>query len=400
MALYNYEAYSRDGKKMSGSQEAASTHAVREALTKQGFYPTKVVPAQGGIFSVGGLFERSISIQDKLFFTKQLSTLLKAGVPLADALSLLITQSQGRLKRIVSAMRDDLTEGRSFGDALSRHSDVFENIYIQLVRAGEAGGNLEQVLDQLESYIERQQELQKAVRGALRYPMIQLSVIIVVAILMVVFIVPRIVNSLAGEGDLPLPTRFLMGIAYFFGSHYLILIVFAIAGYIGFRFWKRTRQGARAIDQIKLKLPLVKYFVKMRGVVQFSQTLGMLLRNGVNLSDALDIVSKIIDNRVLLDTLEEAREKIVKQGKVAQYLEKTDMFPPVAIYLIRTGEESGELDTMLLTVAEQYEADLKEYADSLTSKINPAMLIVMALLVGFIMVSVFMPVISYVQEVM
>jgi type II secretory pathway component PulF len=134
--------------------------------------------------------------------------------------------------------------------------------------------------------------------------------------------------------------------------------------------------------------------------VQFSQTLGMLLRNGVNLSDALDIVSKIIDNRVLLDTLEEAREKIVKQGKVAQYLEKTDMFPPVAIYLIRTGEESGELDTMLLTVAEQYEADLKEYADSLTSKINPAMLIVMALLVGFIMVSVFMPVISYVQEVM
>jgi type II secretory pathway component PulF len=400
MALYNYEAYSRDGKKMSGSQEAASTHAVREALTKQGFYPTKVVPAQGGIFSVGGLFERSISIQDKLFFTKQLSTLLKAGVPLADALSLLITQSQGRLKRIVSAMRDDLTEGRSFGDALSRHSDVFENIYIQLVRAGEAGGNLEQVLDQLESYIERQQELQKAVRGALRYPMIQLSVIIVVAILMVVFIVPRIVNSLAGEGDLPLPTRILMGIANFFGSHYLILIVFAIAGYIGFRFWKRTRQGARAIDQIKLKLPLVKYFVKMRGVVQFSQTLGMLLRNGVNLSDALDIVSKIIDNRVLLDTLEEAREKIVKQGKVAQYLEKTDMFPPVAIYLIRTGEESGELDTMLLTVAEQYEADLKEYADSLTSKINPAMLIVMALLVGFIMVSVFMPVISYVQEVM
>ncbi|MFA6066798.1 MAG: type II secretion system F family protein [Candidatus Babeliaceae bacterium] len=401
MALYTYQALSRDGgKKISGTLDAPSITSVREQLTQRGLFATKIELATDASSTTSGfswrtLLQKKVSFKDKIFFTKQLSMLLKSGVPLLNALELLTDQTEGGLRSIVVQLKDGIKEGRSLADGLSKFPRTFENIYIQLVRAGEASGRLEIILDRLTSYIERQQELRKKINKALTYPMLQLSVVGLVVIVLLTYVVPQIAQTFEGQGAmLPLSTRILMGMSSILVNYYYILLPIVITLVVMYRLWKATPQGARAIDIIKLKLPIIKYFTRTGAVVQFSRTLGMLIEAGVNLAEALSIVVKIVDNRVLADALQEARENILKQGKVAEYLKQTGIFPPVAIYLINTGEQSGHLDTMLLTVAEYYEVELADLADSLASKIDPIMLLVMAVIVGFIVMAIVTPMVG------
>ena len=398
MALYTYRALSREGKKTTGSIDASSVAAVREQLVQRGLYATDIELAMEGSwisFSLKSLFQRKVSFKEKIFFTKQLSMLLKSGIPLLNALELLIDQSEGTLRSVIVQLKDGIKEGKSLADGLSKFPATFENIYIQLVRAGEASGRLEVILDRLTSYLERQQALRKKIRGALTYPIIQLSIVGIVVTVLLTFVVPQIAQTFEGQGaQLPLPTRILIAISYVLTQYYYILLPFMITLVIIYRLWKATPTGARMVDTIKLKIPIVKYFARMGAVVQFSRTLGMLIEAGVNLAEALSIVVKIVDNRILVEALQEARENIIKQGKVAEYLKKTGVFPPIAIYLINTGEQSGHLDTMLITVAEYYEVELSDLADSLASKIDPFILVLMAFLVGFIVLSMVLPLIS------
>lgn len=401
MALYSYQAYSKDGKKISGTLDAPSQETVLQQLGKQGMYPISVHLAkdQAGAQSwYKSLFQRSISLKEKILFTKQLAVLLKSGVPLLQALELLIEQFEGRLKSIIINIKDGIKEGKSFADGLSKYPKVFDTIYVQLVRAGEASGKLEVILERLVEYMERRAELTKKVKSALSYPLIQLGVVSLVVVGLLTFVIPTLTETFSAQGaELPITTRFLMGASDFVLSHYIILIVFIIIFIVAFKYWSATSSGARIIDKIKLKIPIVSYFTKMGAIVQFSRTLGMLIESGVNLSEALDIVVKIIDNRILKDAISQARDNIIKQGKIAEYLRQTGIFPPIAIYLIKTGEESGQLDFMLLTVAKNYEADLSEFSDSLASKLEPIMLIVMASIVGFVVLSVVQPMVQMTQ---
>jgi len=393
MALYYYQAYSKEGKKISGYIDAPSQQAVKQMLTQKGSSPIKVSPAREkrlGFFQ--RLFQRKVSTKDKILFTRQLSTLLKSGIPLLQTLELLVDQVEGRLKSIVIALKDDIKEGTSFANALKKFPDVFPNIYVQLVRAGEASGNLEVILDRLTEYIESREAIKKRIKSAMSYPLMQLSVAVLVVGVMMTFAVPMMVENLQRTGkELPGSTKLLIGISDFLANNYLLIIIGLIVIIVGFSYWKSTAKGARMWDKIKLRIPLVKYFTKTNAVVQFSQTLGMLVESGVNLSESLDIVVSIIDNKILADALSEARDKIVKQGKIAQYLKQTEIFPPIAIYLIKTGEESGNLGGMLLTVSKNYGEELSELADSLAGKIGPVMLIVMAIIVGFIVISIAVP---------
>lgn len=395
MALYSYQAYGKDGKKIRGTLDAPSQESVLQQLSKQGLYPISVQLAkdQAGTQAwYKTLFQKRISLKDKILFTKQLAVLLKSGVPLLQALELLIEQFEGRLKSIIIAVKDGIKEGKSLADGLSKYPKVFDTIYVQLVRAGEASGKLEVILDRLVEYMERRAELQKKVKAALSYPMIQLAIVIIVVIGLLTFVIPTLTQTFTAQGtQLPATTRFLMATSDFIRSYYIYIIIFIIVFIIIYRYWSKTPQGARTIDKIKLKLPVIKFFTRMGAVVQFSRTLGMLLESGVNLSESLDIVVKIIDNRILKDALSKARDNIIKQGKIAEYLRQTNIFPPIAIYLLKTGEESGQLDYMLLTVAKNYEADLSEFSDSLASKLEPIMLLVMGVVVGFIVLSVVQP---------
>jgi len=396
MALYYYQAVTRGGKKVSGQLDASTTQGAREQLSKQGLFPTKVsvaVSEKASIPWYRRIFRRGISLKDKIFFTKQLSVLLRAGIPLVQSLDLLVEQTTGPLERVIITLRDGIKEGRSLADGLARYPETFDSIYIQLVRAGEATGNLEAILDRLNTYLERREELRKKITGALRYPIFQLIVIMLVVVGLLAFVVPQIASVFQGQNiTLPLPTRMLLAASDFILNHYILLFVIFVGIVALFMAWKSTPGGAYTLDRWKLKLPLVGYFSKTSAIVQFCGTLGMLVQSGVNLAEALNIVVKIVDNRVLTEALEKARENIIKQGKIAQYLKETDLFPAVAIHLINTGEQSGELGSMLLTVSRYFEDDLRERSDGLAAMLGPAMLIVMFVVVGFVIAAVMLPI--------
>lgn len=397
MALYFYQAFSRDGKKVSGTFDAPTEMAVREALQKMGLYPIKIEQAREGKGSLWErlklLFARPVSLKDKILFTKQLAVLLKSGVPLLQALELLIEQFEGRLRSMLIDIKDGIKEGLSLADGLKKYPSTFDNIYVQLVRAGEATGKLEVILDRLTSYLERRDEIRRKVRSAMQYPIIQLTIIGLVVVALLTFVVPQLAETFESQGAaLPFTTQILMGASHFVQSYWLLLIIMIIVGVVGFKYWSSTDSGAQMLDRLKLRLPIIKFFARMGAVTQFCRTLGMLIESGVNLSESLDIVVNIIDNRILSKSLQEAKEKIIKQGRIAEFLKQTDIFPPIAIYLIKTGEESGKLDYMLLTVAQNYEADLSDYADDLSTLLEPLMLVIMGVVVGFVVLSVMQPI--------
>lgn len=402
MALYSYEAFSREGKKVSGIVDAPSAEALKEQLSRQGLFPTRI-ELSGGT-STGGffarLFEKKITVKDKILFTKQLAILLKSGVPILQAIELLIDQFEGGMRNMLVRVKDDVKEGISLADALAKYPKVFENLYIQLVRAGEATGKLDIILERLTMFLERRDAISRKVKGALQQPIIQLVVAIGVVMVLIIKVVPNLAKNFASQKkELPGPTAFVMALSDFMVDHFMLIIGVTIVAVIIFQAWKSSSTGGRQYNQLQLKLPLIKNLSKMNAVVQFSYTLGLLLEGGVNIAEALDIVVSVIDNRVLASALRTARENIVKEGKIAEYLQQTKMFPPIAIYLIKTGEQTGQLDKMLLTVAETYEKDYVELIDTLTGLISPIMLLVMAVVVGFIVLAIALPMMGQLENI-
>ena len=395
MALYFYQAFNKSGEKKSGYLDAPSTQNIREMLAKQGLYPVIIKPASEGqrepFFK--RIFSSGISFKEKILFTKQLSILLKAGVPLLQALELLTEQFEGATRSMLITVKDDIKGGATFADSLKKYSKTFDAIYVQLVRAGEASGKLDTILERLTGYLERREEVSKKVKGALRYPLIQLGFAVAIVFGLMLGVVPKMAKTFATQKkELPGSTKILMAMSNAVVNHALLMLIVMVIFVGGFLYWKSTPAGNRTIDRLLLKLPLIKFFTKTSAVVQFSYTLGMLLEGGVNLAESLDIVCNVVDNSILVDALKEARDKIIKQGKIAQYLKQTGVFPPIAIYLISTGEQSGQLDSMLLTVAATYEKELEELADTLTESLGPILLIFMAVIVGFIVMAIAAPI--------
>lgn len=396
MALYFYKALSREGKKISGYLDGSSPESIRAQLTAKGLYPFDIKihtqSTSGGEF-LRSLFEKSVTTKDLIFFTKQMSVLLKSGVPLMQSLELLSEQFEGKLRSIIISLKDDVKEGKSLADGMQAYPKTFSNIYIQLIRAGEATGKLETILERLTQHLERQEEIQKKVSGALFAPMMQIAVIVMVVIVIMTFVVPNLKAMLKSAGqELPMATQILLMGSNLILNYYLPLLLALIAITISWQYWVSTPSGKRSIDSIKLKLPIVKFFARTQAIMQFCSTLGMLIESGVNLSNALDIVCNIIDNSILAQSLREAKDKIIKQGKITPFLKETELFPPMAIYLINTGEQSGKLDFMLLTVARNYEVELTELTDQLTESMPTIMLLVMGVVVGFIMWAIMGPI--------
>lgn len=398
MALYVYKALTKTGKQVSGQLDAPSPVAVRVELASKNMYPVSIeLYKDASTFKrfFGNLFQAKVAFKDLIFFTKQLGVMLRSGVPLLQALELLSDQFTGKLHSILVAVKDGIKEGSSLADGLENYPETFSTIYIQLVRAGEASGRLEQILDRLIGYLERRENLRKKVSSATFQPLFQLAFIFLIVMGLMVTIVPNLVNVIGKmSGGLPLSTRMLMVTSDYLIHHYVFLGECLLVLIIAFVYWASTKQGQYTLDYLKLHIPLIGYFSQMSAVVQFCSTLGMLLENGVNLAPALDIVCNIIENKILLKSLETAKDKIIKQGKITSFLQETKIFPPMAIYLINTGEQNGKLDQMLLLVAQNYDEDLSELTDKLTSALGPIMTIVMGLIVGFIMMAIMGPILN------
>jgi len=398
MALYVYKALTKTGKQTSGQLDAASPLAVRAELAAKNLYPVSITlykDSSSFKHFFGNLFQAQVSFKDLIFFTKQLGVMLRSGVPLLQALELLTEQFTGKLHQILIAIKDGIKEGSSLADGLENYPETFSVIYVQLVRAGEASGKLEAILDRLIDYLERREALRKKISSAMSYPLFQLLLIFLIVIGLMIFVVPSLMNVISSmSGELPLLTRILMVSSEYLINHYTFIGIVATAIVLFFAYLASTKRGRYVIDYLSLYTPGLGYFARTNAVVQFTSTLGMLLENGVNLAPALDIVCKIISNSILLTSLETAKEKIIKQGKITSFLKETKIFPSLAIYLINTGEQNGTLDQMLLVVSKNYEEDLSEITDNLTAAISPIMTIVMGLVVGIIMFAIMGPIMN------
>lgn len=397
MPLYQYESFNKRGARVTGTIDAPTQQSAKEILQGQGLMPTKIaeMSTERTHFTLASLFEKKIDQKTVILFTKQLAVLLKSAVPLLQALELLLEQFDGRFRRLLVSVKDGVKSGESFAKELGKHPKVFSNVYVQLVRAGEASGKLDLILFRLTEYLERSEETKKTVKKAMTYPIAMLSFSALVVVGLLTVLVPRLKGVFEKMGkELPGPTQFLISISDFVQNNIVFMIIFLVAFGIFFVYWRSTPKGKYKIDDLFLKFPLTAYFSRTKAVVQFSKTLGMLLESGVNLSEGLDIVCNIVDNKVLTQKLNDARGKIIKEGKIAKYLKETGIFPNIASYMISTGEQSGKLADMLLTVGNDYDTELKEITEGLTSKITPVMTIVMGFIIGFIILSIFLPIMS------
>ncbi len=397
MPLFHYESFNRRGARVQGTLDSPSLQLAKETLQGQGLMPTKIAEVSGEPtgFSLQAMLEGPVKQKTMILFTKQLTVLLKSSIPLLQALELLIEQFEGRFRRVIVSVKDGLKAGEPFAKELGRYPRIFPNVYVQLVKAGEASGKIDMILGRLTEFLEKEEETKKRISKAMAYPMVMLAVAGLVVVGLLVGLVPKMKSLFAMGGKaLPGPTQILV-VCSDAVQHHFVLMLCLVFGPIGFfMYWKRTPSGKYHIDNLLLKLPMTAYFTRTRAVVQFSKTLGMLLESGVNLSEALEIVCNIVDNRVLTAKLKEAQDKIIKEGKIARYLKETGIFPSIASYMISTGEQSGKLAEMLLTVGSDYEIELRELTDGLVAKIGPAMTLVMVGIIGFIILAIFLPILE------
>jgi len=397
MPLYQYSALNKRGNRVTATIDAPSIPEVRDRLKAQGLMPIKIIlaPTGGSGFSLGHLFEKKIDTKTIILFTRQLAVLLRSAVPLLQAMELLIEQFDGAFRRVLITIKDGIKGGESLAKELEKYPKIFSNVYIQLVKAGEATGKLDLILERLVSYLERTAETKKRIKKAMTYPVAMISFSMIVVFVLLTTLVPRMKQMFTQlKQELPEPTQLLIAMSDFTQNNWMLIIISLITCIALFSYWKSTKAGQYKFHELLLRMPLISYFSKTSAVVQFCETLGMLLECGVNLSGALDIVCNIVENKVLVKKLYDARDKIIKEGKIARYLKETGIFPNMANYMITTGEQSGKLGEMLTQVGKDYSRELAEITDGLTAAISPIMTVFLAVIVGFIVISIFLPIIS------
>ncbi|MBS3757677.1 MAG: type II secretion system inner membrane protein GspF [Desulfobacterales bacterium] len=402
MPIYEYTALNIKGKTVSDIIDADNTFAARQKLRSANIYPVSIkeVYDRGGKKEgrLSELLTKPLSSRVKpgeiAMMTRQLATLLGAGFPLVSAIYTLIPQASSTVfKRILSQIKDSIEEGSSFAEALALYPDTFSPIYINMVKSGESSGTLELVLQRLADISERQQALSHRIRSAMAYPILMFIIGVVVLFVLLTYIVPSITAIFTDMGQtLPAPTRLLIATSEFMKTGWWIILLVLIALIFGFRQFKKTNAGKYRIDQVILKLPGIGSLVRKMAVGRFARTLGTLLDNGVSLLTALNIVKNVVGNRLVADTIEYAADEVEKGNSLARALSASDIFPHISIQMVQVGEQSGEIETMLGKVADIYEGEVENTILSLTTLLEPAIILFMGVIVGFIVLSICLPI--------
>lgn len=412
MPIYEYHGFNQRGKAVKGLSEADSIKSARLALQKEGILSSEIketntaqVSAKSRKsflkqdFNLNRLFDR-ISIEALANATRQLATLLQAGVPLIEALVALIEQVDGvRLKEVLSTIKSEVNEGSSLADAMSKHK-CFTNVYVNMVRAGESSGTLEIVLARLADFTEGQAQLRSKVKNALLYPVIMIVVAIGVLIIMFTVVVPKITKIFVNaKVQLPLMTRILISVSDFTRSYWwLMLIVQAIFIVLLLRYIK-TEKGRFAWDSLRLRLPVVGNISRLIAVSRFARTLSTLLSSGVPLLASLSIVRNVVSNVVFEKTIDVVKESVQEGEDIATPLKRSGQFPPMVTHMVAIGERTGQLEQMLTRIAESYEQRVQVKVGTLTGLLEPMMILIMGGTVGFIVLAILTPILQMSQIV-
>jgi general secretion pathway protein F len=414
--VYSWKGLNTAGKAVAGTRDADGAKTLRQTLRRDGVFITehreilaggartapRAASAGGGSVSVfkrdidfKGMLER-VRPQEVAAFTRQLATLLKAGIPLAEALGALGEQGDNKkLEMVLAEIRQKVNEGSSLADTLAAHPKIFPELYTNMVRSGEAAGNLDAVLARLADFLDAQHTLRAKVSGALTYPIIMLILgSLIMGVLMVV-VVPKITSIFEDLGKtLPWNTQLLIFMADVMGSYWWALLIFIGLAYFLFRRWSHTPKGRAVVDRIQLRVPLIGPLVRYVGVARFARTLATMLAAGVPVLTALEIVKKVLNNTVLEKVVEEARDAIREGESIATPLKRSGQFPSLMVHMVAVGERSGQLEAMLENVATAYERDVEGKVTRLTTILSPLLIVGMALCVVFIVFSVLQPILD------
>lgn len=403
MAVYEYRGIAvATGKPVRGIRDAENPKALRAVLRREGILLTlateeSAAKASGARREIDLFkFFRRISGTDVAMTTRQLATLVRAGIPLVDSLGALIDQvEKEELKTVLSRVREKVNEGTSFAKALEAHPRVFPPLYVNMVAAGEASGTLEQVLERLADFMEAQSRLKGKVGAALAYPALMVVIGTVLIGFLMVAVVPK-VTAIFESMDRALPwyTQLLIGVSTFAASYWWLLAIIAGIGVWIFRKWKATKEGRLKWDGFVLRVPIFGPLIQMVAVARFAKTLSTLLASGVPLLKAMDIVKNVLENALLEKVVVEATGSIREGESIAEPLRRSGQFPPIVTHMIAVGEKSGQLEQMLESVANAYDSQVETRVQALTSLLEPLMIVVMGGAVGFIAVSILMPLIQ------
>jgi general secretion pathway protein F len=401
MAVFAYRGISTEGRSVSGVIDADSARAAREKLRSTGIFPTDIneeraaAAAQTGQPRDWNLFRRrGMAASDLALLSRQLGSLLGAGVQLVDALSALSQQAtRASVKRMLSQVRERVREGMPLADALAAHPETFSELYVGMVRAGEQAAALEAVLERLAEYSERQSEFVAKVRGALTYPIIMICVGTAIMGFLVTYVVPQVATIFQQQhAALPLATQLLIGFSAFVTTNWIWILLCIAAIVAAIVFGLSTPRGRRVYDTAVLKVPFLGDTMIRIICARFSRTLATLLASGVQLLPSMDAVRAVVTNGLLRDAIEKSREEIREGHGMGQTLSQSGLFPPLLIEMIRVGERSGELEQMLERVADNYEREVSHSLSQVTTIMEPVMTVMMAAVIVFMMLAVLMPI--------
>ncbi len=392
MAKFNWEASTRTGERRRGVMEAADANAVEARLRNEGLTPSRVRKAPREIDIVIG---SGVSPKDLQIFTRQLATMIDAGLPLVQCLDILANQTPNKVfARALAQIKASVEQGATFSDSLRRHPKIFDDLFVNLVAAGEVGGILDAILERLATYIEKAVKLKAQLKSALVYPIGILVVAIGVIAVMLVKVIPTFEKMYAdfGNAELPAATQFVINLSHGFTQRWYIPTGILALLIFGGGALRRTEQGKAAFDAALLKIPVIGATLRKIVVARFTRTLGTLLAAGVPILDALDICARTAGNTVVMRGILRARDKISEGHDMAGPLTEARVFPPMVVQMIGVGEQTGAMETMLQKIADFYEEEVDAAVSAMTSLIEPIMMAFLGIVVGGLIIAMYLPI--------
>jgi len=404
VATFTYEVRDEQGHLHAGELEASSSGAAAKALRDRGYTPLSLEEKKQSALQkeikIPGLGGR-IKPRDVAVFSRQFATMINAGLSLLRSLDILAEQTANKaLTQAIKDVKSDVEKGRSLSEAMQRHPKAFSRLYVAMVRAGEVGGVLDTTLLRLADGLERQVEMRGKIKSAMTYPVAVLGLVVLILTAMLIFVVPMFESMYADlGGTLPLPTRILLGMSGFATSNWYIIMGVTAAGAYGFRRWVSSERGRFMFDQIKLRLPIFGELTRKSSIARFSETLASLTRTAVPILQAMDIVADTAGNEVVAKAVRDVQASVKEGESIAGPLSHHPIFPPMVVQMLAVGEETGALDTMLDKLGEFYNAEVNATVDSLTSLLEPLLMVVLGASVGSMIIALYMPMFNLINLV-
>lgn len=394
MPNFTYSARNNQGKEVKGKIEARDGQAVVEILQDKGLVVVNVKEqATFDIESLGQINIGGVPMKDKVVFMRQLATMVGAGLPLTRGLQVMEQQiSNPMFKRVITQVKSSVEAGKSLAESFRNSDEVFDDITINLIEAGESSGNLDDILNKLAIELEESKKLQGKLKGALTYPLILLVIIVGVMVLMMLVLVPAM-SDIYGEfgGELPTITRVMVAMSDFFINYWWAIVIVLLGLLIGYKVWVDTPKGKRTKDKIIVKIPIMGVIISKMQLAQFTRLLGLLLGSGLSIIRALELTAMSLSNDMFKEVIFQAKEEVERGGSLALPIARSDYYPLIVSSMIAVGEETGELDTVLAKVSQYYKEEVDQATENMSSLLEPIFLVIMGVAVAFIALGVYTP---------